>query len=62
MASRVTFYIEYIQLPTPNPTIPTRSSKADSRFAPSQWETALLYNDVSHRLGTSLESDLSSIH
>ena len=28
----------------------------DSRFAPSQWETALLCNDVSHRLGTNLES------
>ena len=30
----------------------------DSRFAPSQWETALLCNDVSHLLGTSLESAL----
>ena len=29
---------------------------ADSRFAPSQWETALLCNDVSHWLGASLES------
>ena len=26
-------------------------SRADSRFAPSQWETALLCNDVSHWLG-----------
>ena len=32
--------------------------KADSRFAPSQWETALLCNDVSHWLGASLESAL----
>ena len=32
--------------------------RADSRFAPSQWETALLCNDVSHWLGTSLESAL----
>ena len=32
--------------------------KADSRLAPSQWETALLCNDVSHWLGTSLESAL----
>ena len=30
--------------------------RADSRFAPSQWETALPYNDVSHWLGSSLES------
>ena len=33
---------------------------ADSRFAPSQLVTALLYNDVSHWLGPSLESALSS--
>ena len=32
--------------------------RADSRFAPSQWETALLCNNVSHWLGTSLESNL----
>ena len=32
--------------------------RADYRFAPSQWETALLCNDVSHWLGTSLESAL----
>ena len=31
---------------------------ADSRFAPSQWETALLCNDVSHWLDTNLESAL----
>ena len=30
--------------------------RADSRFAPSQGETALLCNDVSHWLGISLES------
>ena len=33
-------------------------SRDDSRFAPSQWETALLCNDVSHWLGASLESAL----
>ena len=33
-------------------------SKADSRFAPSQWETALLCNNISHWLGASLESAL----
>ena len=32
--------------------------RADSRFAPSQWETALFCNAVSHWLGTSLESAL----
>ena len=32
--------------------------RADTRFAPSQWETALLCNDVSHWLGASLESAL----
>ena len=30
----------------------------ENRFAPSQWETALLCTDVSHWLGTSLESAL----
>ena len=30
--------------------------RADSRFAPRQWETALLCNDVSHWLGASLKS------
>ena len=33
-------------------------SRAVSRFAPSQWETALLCNDVSHWLGANLESAL----
>ena len=32
--------------------------RADSRFAPSQWETSLHCNDVSHWLGASLESVL----
>ena len=32
--------------------------RADSRFAPSQWEMVLLCNDVSHWLGASLESAL----
>ena len=32
--------------------------RVDSRFVPSQWETVLLCNDVSHWLGTSLESGL----
>ena len=33
-------------------------TRADSKFAPSQWETALLCNDVSHWLGANLESAL----
>ena len=32
--------------------------RADSRFVPSQWETVLLCNDVSHWLCASLESSL----
>ena len=32
--------------------------RVDSRFAPNQWETALLCKDVSHWLGASLESAL----
>ena len=32
----------------------THLSRTDSRFTPSQWETALLCNDVTHWLGTSL--------
>ena len=32
--------------------------RANSRFTPSQWETPLLCNDVSHWLGASLESAL----
>ena len=32
--------------------------RAESRFAPNQWETALHCNDVSHWLGASLESAL----
>ena len=34
--------------------------RADSRFAPSQWETVLFCNDVSHWLGASLESALDT--
>ena len=35
--------------------------RVDFRFSPSQWETALLYNDGSHWLGASLESALQVI-
>ena len=37
---------------------PKDKCRADSRFAPCQWETALLCNDVSHWLGASLRSAL----
>ena len=33
---------------------------ADSRFAPSQWETAFLCNNISHWLGPNLETALYS--
>ena len=36
-------------------------SRVDSRFAPSQWETALLCNDVSHWLGANLKSALKEL-
>ena len=36
--------------------------RADSRFAPSQWETALLCNDVSHWLGANVDSALKIIY
>ena len=35
--------------------------RADSRFAPSQWETVLLCNDVSHWLGANVGSALLAI-
>ena len=34
------------------------SIMADLRFAPSQWEAALLFNDISHWLGENQESAL----
>ena len=39
--------------------VTTWQCRADSRFAPSQWEMVLLCNAVSHWLGASLESSLS---
>ena len=35
--------------------------RVDSRFAPSKWGMALLCNDVSHWLGTNLESALKTV-
>ena len=37
------------------------NERADSRFAPSQWETALPCNNVSHWPGANLESALSEV-
>ena len=37
------------------------TNRAESRFAPSQWETVLLCNNVSHWVGASLESALIMI-
>ena len=39
----------------------TTKYRADSRFAPSQWETALLCNDVSHWLNTSLKHTMDML-
>ena len=36
--------------------------RADSRFPPSQWETVLLCNDVSHWRGANLESGLFKLY
>ena len=38
---------------------PMCNIRADSRFAPSQWETPLLCNNVSHWLGAYLKSALN---
>ena len=38
--------------------MPGSHCRADSMFATSQWETLLPSNDVSHWLGTNLESDM----
>ena len=40
------------------PWLMTPTIRADSRCSPSQWETVLLCNQVSHWLGRSLESAL----
>ena len=45
----------------PNYCADSTHHRADSRFAPSQWETALFCNDISHWLGASLESALYQI-
>ena len=44
--------------PSPRLNAGLANHRANSRFAPSQWETALLCNDVSHWSGVSLESTM----
>ena len=41
--------------------VSTQCHRADSRFAPSQWETSLQSNTASHWLVTNLESALSQL-
>ena len=62
MAFNVGIYedIKYCFYPAEKMSIPPiQWNRADSRFAPSQWEVALQSNDVSHWLGASLESALN---
>ena len=42
--------------------LPRYMFRADASFVPSQWETVLLCNDVSHWLGANLESILYAMH
>ena len=51
-----TRWIQY----TPPPTSGIKSM-ADSRFVPSQWEMALLCNNISHWLGANLELALEEL-
>ena len=56
-------YLKFFKFPKGQWVYPTKWNflhcyQADSRFAPSQWETALLCNDVSHWLGANLETAL----
>ena len=43
-------------------TVKLTAPRANSRFSLSQWETALLCNNISQWLGTSLESALAPIN
>ena len=54
------FFVPSYFLITPK-CISVTNIRTDSRFAPSQWETPLLCNDISHWLGTNLESTLKYI-
>ena len=54
----VAIYTQEYQSPDVCARVCCTVNRADSRFAPSQWETALLCNAISHWLGASLESAL----
>ena len=54
----VNIQYKYIQCYARVATNPLMQIRADSRFAPSQWETSLQSNTISHWLGTNLESAL----
>ena len=62
---KITFLESHSDFPGANEltteTSPQFILRVDSRVAPSQWETALLCNDVSHWLGASLESALHTV-
>ena len=53
-----TFVLLHLQLKNHTEHAHLMGYRADSRFAPNQWEMALLCNNVSNWLGTSLESAL----
>ena len=53
------WYLRIIVYQNRNIFMQENAVRADSRFAPSQWETPLLCNDVSHWLGLYLESALA---
>ena len=50
-----------LHLSCTNPSFLACKCRADSRFVPGQWETALLCNNVSHWMGANLESALQMI-
>ena len=57
MPPGIKFYISFLQIIGTRPDI--AFYRTDSRFTPSQWETSLQSNAVSHWLGANLESALA---
>ena len=61
-AAMILIQFDHVDMKNPGPAQQGPSSiRADSRLAPSQWETSLQSNAVSHWLGASLELALSMI-
>ena len=54
-------FLSYVHCNSPDIWNARITPRADSRFAPNQWETALHCNNASHWLGASLESDLTPV-